>query len=108
MSDWPQDILERIRTDFPQDTELVDSMLRDLESAGVPERNRVARCVLDLAEVDLDRFRNIHKAACQDYRDVIWWAESARVAYGNADKDRWRQAVRQSGIGMPGIGNSPA
>ncbi len=75
MSNWPQDILDRIRVDFPHDSELVDSMLRDLESAGVPESIRVARCVLHLADGDLDKFGNMHKAACQDYRNVIWWAE---------------------------------
>jgi hypothetical protein len=75
MSNLPQDILDRIHADFPHDTELVNSMLRDLESAGVPERIRVARCVLHLAEGDLDQLGNIQEAACQDYRDVIWWAE---------------------------------
>ena len=75
MSNWPQDILDRIHSDFADEAGLVKSMLRDLESRAVPEFTRVARCVLHLAESDLEAFRNMHKAACQDYRNVIWWAE---------------------------------
>jgi len=51
-------------------------MICDLETKfGVREHIRVARCVLHLADSDLGEFGPMHEAACQDYRDVIWWAE---------------------------------
>ncbi len=71
----PEDVLERIARDYPpaQHAE-VATQLRTLRE-GVPEPDRVARCVLFVANGDADRFEQMIDLARTDYRDAIVAAE---------------------------------
>ncbi len=69
MNELPSDIREYIRSSFPDDVTHVESTLGSIESA------RVVRCVLHLADGNLDELERMHEASQKDWRDVIWWAE---------------------------------
>lgn len=70
----PDDIVAKVARDFraPADRERV---LHALANLGVPERDRVARCVLFCAAGDLTQFGAMEALARLDYRDAIMCAE---------------------------------
>lgn len=68
----PQDIVDRLAAQFPADGG--SAALSHLNS--IPQVTpRVARCVVHLANGDLDRLAHFAEAARLDPRDVIFWAE---------------------------------
>ncbi len=74
MKKLPIDILDKINQDFskPDDRELIIFLLENLN---VNERHRIMRCILFLAQGDMDIFGEYEKLAKIDYRDVIMNAE---------------------------------
>ncbi|MCP4374353.1 MAG: hypothetical protein GY797_40565 [Deltaproteobacteria bacterium] len=74
MKKLPIDILDKINQDLskPDDRELIIFLLENLN---VNERHRIMRCILFLAQGDMDIFGEYEKLAKIDYRDVIMNAE---------------------------------
>jgi hypothetical protein len=76
MSWIPEDIDKRLRSDFGVDAELareeLDGLLGIASDAAL---TRIARCVVHLANRELDKLSHFVESARQDWRDVIWWAE---------------------------------
>ena len=70
----PKDITNWIQQAFPKmqsdATQIIEIVLQDQ-----PENERTARCIIFLAEGDLQILRTMAKVAKEDYRDVIFWAE---------------------------------
>lgn len=78
----PPDIAARLAAQFPADGGAV--ALGHL--IAIPQVTpRVARCVVHLANGDLDQLRDYAEVAKLDPRDVIFWAE-----YEDHDADRPR------------------
>jgi hypothetical protein len=71
--DLEPDITQRIEKEFSELSSSVENVLNKL--ATVPEFQRVARCVLFLANGDEKKLAHFVTVALTDYRDVIWWAE---------------------------------
>lgn len=69
----PADVVSKIASDFPSDPlATVLALLDDYEG---PERLRVVRCIVHLAEGNTDKLLEFIGSARTDYRDVIYWAE---------------------------------
>lgn len=72
--DLESDITQRIEKEFDRSSSSsAQKMLAKLVT--VPEFQRVARCVLFLAQGDEEKLAHFVTVARTDYRDVIWWAE---------------------------------
>ena len=69
----PADVVRKIASDFPN--EPLGIILALLDDYGGPERLRVIRCVIYLAEGNADKLLEFIGSARTDYRDVIYWAE---------------------------------
>ena len=69
----PRDILYRINRDFAADH--AQTVIDLLSCYNGPERDRVLRCVLHLADGSLERLEASLKTAYMDYRDIIYFAE---------------------------------
>ena len=70
----PEDIGAQIDKDFGPDARSVRALFDAYDDA-VPEPARVVRCVIFLAQRDAGRVPSLLKAARDDYRDVMLWAE---------------------------------
>ncbi|MFN0161220.1 MAG: hypothetical protein ACKVQQ_08320 [Burkholderiales bacterium] len=66
----PHDILRRIAADYPGEGDMRRVRLA-LEALIIPDKHRVARCVLFAADRDFARFTRMVYLARLDYRDVI-------------------------------------
>lgn len=74
MVDWlPADIQAKLTADFPKES--LSTLAALLNEYTGPERIRVLRCVVQLAQGDSQRLLQSIEAATADYRDVIYWAE---------------------------------
>src|ERR1700749_829870 len=73
---YPKDIEERIESDFGNKALKVFEILNTAVSkTNYLNHNRIIRCILFLAEKDIDKLKsNIHFAE-NDPRDVMLWAE---------------------------------
>ncbi len=93
----PPDVVVRIQVDFgaraAEATHVLESRA-DIAN----ETARVFRCVVFLAQGDLDRLVQLAEQASADYRDVIFWAEY--VDHDAASPRRVRDFNRQ--FGLPG------
>jgi len=67
------DIETKLAHDYP--AESLSAVSRSLASYPGPERNRVVRCIIHLANGDPQRISHLVGVAAQDYRDIIYWAE---------------------------------
>jgi len=72
MDKLPEDILQRVHQDFPDEYETV---LQLLDSYKGPEQARVVRCIIYLSQGNSDRLLSSLHTATVDYRDVIYFAE---------------------------------
>lgn len=70
----PADIVARVARDFPAPADR-ERVLRALDTLDVPERDRVARCVLFCAAGSMGTFDDMEALARLDYRDAIVCAE---------------------------------
>jgi hypothetical protein len=70
----PADIERKLAQDYPIDSLLAVS--RSLATYQGKERNRVIRCIVHLSGGDPTRVSHFVGVATEDYRDVIFWAES--------------------------------
>ena len=94
-SELPDDVAARIATDFaaPRRQEVTEALLGLSEATR--EHARVARCVLFVADGDLERLRQMVELAHTDYRDAIVAAE-----YDREDR-RLRDLSRPFGAEQP-------
>lgn len=69
----PDDVVRKIASDFPD--EPLATILALLDDYGGPERLRVIRCVIHLAEGNANKLLDFIGSASADYRDVIYSAE---------------------------------
>lgn len=65
------DIIRDIESTYRDASEVVDTC----SAVEVPEKERVIRCILHLAQGDIDSLTAYVRRAEKDYRDVIWSAE---------------------------------
>jgi hypothetical protein len=72
----PDDILQRVARDFAAQN--VAAAVDSLDAFRGPERPRVLRCVVHLAEGSPERLQHFLRVAELDYRDVILFAEYDR------------------------------
>jgi len=76
MSWVPEDIEKRLRSDFGSDLEIASQELERLHGIATDDAlPRIARCVVHLADGDIEKLIHFVESARQDWRDVIWWAE---------------------------------
>ena len=76
MSWIPEDIEKRLRADFGADTDVARGELEKLSGVASDDAlPRIARCVVHLADRELDKLTYYVECAHKDWRDVIWWAE---------------------------------
>jgi hypothetical protein len=78
------DIINRVQADFTDKAAEV-MLLIEKEIAGdehikntkmyIDDIDRIIRCIIYLANKDMDKLKNYIKAAKEDPRDVIFWAE---------------------------------
>lgn len=76
----PQDIQNRLERDFGAESPTVrikiERLLEDLADFGVAlAPDRIARCIIHLAAGSRQQIDHFIKAALEDPRDVIYWAE---------------------------------
>ncbi len=72
----PEDAVAKIAADFAQASP--DRVLALLDTYKGADRDRVIRCMIYLANGDIDRLLHLIGAAQSDSRDVIYWAEYDR------------------------------
>lgn len=66
------------------------------------EAERVQLAVLALAGGDRRKVYDLVAAANQDYRDVLWWAETPDVwCHYEPELDRQEMAARYAALGVP-------
>lgn len=72
----PDDIDRRLRLEYgPQEVIEIYAAFEDLQEASPRINARVFRCIVHLAEGNLNRLLELVEDARTDYRDVILWAE---------------------------------
>ena len=72
----PQDIISRVRQDFPQDSGTILSRLLALQREGGDfASERLLRCLIYAARCDVSRIEPLIELGRQDYRDLIVAAE---------------------------------
>ena len=70
----PIDIIKKIHSSFSNNDER-ELIKRIFQNLNVNEKHRIMRCILFLANGDLNTFYRYEKMAKTDYRDVIMNAE---------------------------------
>ncbi len=70
------DVRARVRSEFPP--EQWEEAERALARCGTGEPERLQHAVLNLARGDLGELKAMANHTEIDYRDVLWWGESAR------------------------------
>lgn len=70
-----KDIGEKVQADFGPHAAEVMALLSDAILAADYLNDRVIRCIIFLAEQDVEKLRKYLNAALADPRDVMYWAE---------------------------------
>lgn len=76
--DLPLDIKTRIENDFAHSDER-NLVLKILSELQIEERERVIRCILFVANGDIDKLGKMEVLAKTDYRDVIMAGEYEKI-----------------------------
>jgi hypothetical protein len=85
---YPKDIRDRIESDFGDKASDAFNIFNEaIVKTGYLNHNRIIRCILFLAEKDIDKLKKNIQAAEYDPRDVMLWAEYA-------DKGQAQQPIR--------------
>lgn len=85
-----RDIRERIETYFgEQAAEVILIFDKAISAANYLKDDRIIRCILFLSAGDLEKLKKNVKAATDDPRDVMYWAE-----YSNHDQPHQTTRVR--------------
>ena len=77
-----------------------DSVTAALNSYRGPERARVRLAILVLADGDAAEVHNLVQAASEDYRDVLFWAESPEES-GSGTRRGMAARYRRLGVMVP-------
>lgn len=83
-----------IDRDFKNSADKVKTILNNIDSNSKPGQNRIAACILKLAEKNFDALDGLINKANEDYRDIILWAEyprCAKLGFGQLDKKQMKQ-----------------
>lgn len=85
-----KDILKKIQLDFgPDEEQAIDMINKALEETSYLRTERVVRCIIFLAEKNLDKLSNYINCAKTDTRDVMLWAEYINISStGNSTRVR--------------------
>lgn len=73
-----EDIIKKVRLDFPRldEAQLVLALLHEFaEQNPALSGDRLLRCIVYVANGDLDLFAKAIELAVVDYRDLVVWAE---------------------------------
>lgn len=74
--DLPDDVDRRLRLEYePQEVIEIYAAFEDLQRTAPHINSRIFRCILHLAEGNVNRLLELVENARIDYRDVILWAE---------------------------------
>ena len=72
---FSDDIIARVRREFPDDAERVIAELDRLPDARQRDRDRLPRAVLDLALRDVSAVAGLVEQALIDWRDLLTWVD---------------------------------
>jgi hypothetical protein len=73
---YSKDIIDKIEVDFGDQASAVFRIIDEaISKADYLNHNRIIRCILFLAEKDIDKLKSNIEAASYDPRDVMLWAE---------------------------------
>ncbi|MFD2567339.1 hypothetical protein [Pseudotenacibaculum haliotis] len=90
MKELPKDIVEEMRIRFDSDFNNANKILTEyLNKYDYLNSDRIIRCVIFLANDEIQSFKSFLESAKGDPRDVIWWAE-----YDNRDSLNNNKRVR--------------
>jgi len=71
-----KDIGDRIKSDFGDKAADIFTIFDEgIAKAEYINHDRIIRCILFLAEKDVDKLKKMVETAIQDPRDVMYWAE---------------------------------
>jgi len=85
-----KDIKERIKSDFDDKASVVFKIFDDaISNADYLNHNRIIRCIIFLADKNVEKLKKIIEAAAYDPRDVMLWAE-----YENQGQDEKPKRIR--------------
>ena len=80
--EFKEDISKRIKSDFNDRSDKANKVLKDaLSKIDYLNNDRIVRCIIFLANGDLNSLKKHIETAIYDTRDVMLWAE-----YTNIDK----------------------
>ena len=82
-----KDIEKRIMHDFGTNASEAVILMEAFETKNKLSP-RVSRCIIHLAEGDIDKLKNNIKVAECDWRDVIMWAEPVPLCYNKPFDDQ--------------------
>ena len=87
---YTKDIDDKIKSDFGDKASDVLRIFEEaISEAGYLNHSRIIRCILFLAEKDIDKLKRNIQIAIQDPRDVMFWAE-----YLNKGQDEKPKRIR--------------
>ena len=72
---FSDDIIARVRREFPDDADRVIAELDRLPDARQRDRDRLPRAVLDLALRDVSAVAGLVEQALIDWRDLLTWVD---------------------------------
>jgi hypothetical protein len=84
---FKDDIKARIESDFPGKTdEVLKMIIERFEKTNFLENDRILRCIIFLADKDIEKLNHYIDAAMIDPRDVMLWAEYTNYEIGKDPK----------------------
>ena len=84
---YTKDIDDKIKLDFGDKASVVIRIFEEaISQADHLNHSRIVRCILFLAEKDIDRLKKNIQVAIYDPRDVMFWAEYSNSVEGEKPK----------------------
>ena len=81
---YPKDIKEKIASDFADKASQAYQILDEaISKTDYLNNNRIIRCIIFLADKDIEKLKKNIETATYDPRDVMLWAE-----YSNSDNGK--------------------
>jgi hypothetical protein len=76
LKELPKDIVEEMKIRFDSDYDTANKILTEyLTKYDYLNSERIIRCVIFLANNEIESFKSFLESAKGDPRDVMWWAE---------------------------------
>ena len=87
---YPKDIKEKIDSDFAGKASQAYQILDEaISKTDYLNHNRIIRCIIFLADKDIDKLKKSIETATYDPRDVMLWAE-----YSDSDIEKTPKRIR--------------